>query len=70
MIRLSVPEIEGGPLSVTEEKEKKKDWSWSILVVGYASKGKRDIGQTVAATTLQAAKYFSLERFCTSPKNI
>ena len=32
MIPLSVPEIEGGPLSVTEEKE--KDWSWSILVVG------------------------------------
>ena len=24
----------GGTLSVTEEK-KKKDWSWSILVVGY-----------------------------------
>ena len=40
MIRLSVPDIEGGTLSVTEkEKEKKKkkkekDWSWSILVVG------------------------------------
>ena len=32
MIRLSVPEIEGGTLSVTE---KEKDWSWSILVVGY-----------------------------------
>ena len=27
----------GGPLSVTEEKEKKKDWSWSILVVGFNS---------------------------------
>ena len=36
MIRLSVLEIEGGTLSVTEEKEKKeKDWSWSILVVGF-----------------------------------
>ena len=37
MIPLLVPEIEGGTLSVTEEKEqkeKKKDWSWSILVVG------------------------------------
>ena len=34
MIRLSVPEIQGGPLSVTEEK-KEKDWSWSILVVGW-----------------------------------
>ena len=34
MIRLSVLEIEGGTLSVTEEKEK-KDWSWSILVVGF-----------------------------------
>ena len=33
MIRLSVPEIEGGTLSVTEKE--KKDWSWSILVVGY-----------------------------------
>ena len=33
MIRLSVPEIEGGTLSVTE---KEKDWSWSILVVGLA----------------------------------
>ena len=34
MIRLSVPEIQGGPLSVTEEKKKKeKDWSWSILLV-------------------------------------
>ena len=30
----SLPEIEGGTLSVTEKKEKKKDWSWSILVVG------------------------------------
>ena len=38
MIRLSVLEIEGGTLSVTEEKEKeKKDWSWSILVVGFSS---------------------------------
>ena len=38
MIALLVPEIEGGPLSVTEEKkEQKKDWSWSILVVGFAS---------------------------------
>ena len=38
MIRLSVLEIEGGTLSVTEEKEKKeKDWSWSILVVGFVS---------------------------------
>ena len=40
MIRLSVLKIEGGTLSVTEEKEKKekekKDWSWSILVVGYS----------------------------------
>ena len=35
MIRLSVLEIEGGTLSVTEEKEKEKDWSWSILVVGF-----------------------------------
>ena len=36
MIARSVPEIEGGTLSVTEKKEKKKkkDWSWSILVVG------------------------------------
>ena len=39
MIPLLVPEIEGGTLSVTEEKEqkekkKKKYWSWSILVVG------------------------------------
>ena len=34
MIRLSVLEIEGGTLSVTEEKKKEKDWSWSILVVG------------------------------------
>ena len=33
MIRLSVPEIEGGPLSVTE----KKDWSWSILGSGYTN---------------------------------
>ena len=35
MIPLSVPEIEGGPLSVTEEK---KDWFWSILVVGCVQK--------------------------------
>ena len=31
MIRLSVPEIEGGTLSVTEKekkKEKEKDWKW------------------------------------------
>ena len=34
MIRLSVPKIEGGPLSVTEKEKKEKDWSWSILVVG------------------------------------
>ena len=32
IIPLSVPEIEGGTLSVTE-KEQKKDWSWSILGV-------------------------------------
>ena len=36
MIPRLVPEIEGGILSVTEEKEQKKDWSWSILVVGCA----------------------------------
>ena len=38
MIRLSVLEIEGGTLSVTEKEKKKKekkDWSWSILVVGW-----------------------------------
>ena len=37
MIRLSVPEIEGGTLSVTEKEkkeEKKKDWSWGILGSG------------------------------------
>ena len=35
MIRLSVPEIEGGTLSVTEkEKKKEKDWSWGILGSG------------------------------------
>ena len=33
MIPRLVPEIDGGTLSVTEEKEQ-KDWSWSILVVG------------------------------------
>ena len=33
MIPRLVPEIEGGTLSVTEEKEQKKDWSCSILVV-------------------------------------
>ena len=32
MIARSVPEIEGVPLSLTE---KEKDWSWSILVVGF-----------------------------------
>ena len=40
MIRLSVPEIEGGTLSETEkekEKKKEKDWSWSILVIGWFS---------------------------------
>ena len=31
MIPLSVPEIKGGPLSVTEEKKEKKDWSYVIL---------------------------------------
>ena len=30
MIARSVPEIEGG-----SPEKKKKDWSWSILVVGY-----------------------------------
>ena len=34
MIPLSVPEIEGGPLSVTDKEKEQKDWSWSILVVG------------------------------------
>ena len=34
MIALSVSEIEGGPLSVTEKEQ--KDWSWSILVLGFA----------------------------------
>ena len=32
MIRLSVPEIEGGTLSVTEKE--KKDWSWGFLGSG------------------------------------
>ena len=34
MITLSVSEIEGGTLSVTEEQKKEQDWSWRILVVG------------------------------------
>ena len=38
LVALFVPEIGGGPLGVTEKeerKEKKKDWLWSILVVGF-----------------------------------
>ena len=35
-VAIFVPEIGRGTLGVTEKKEKeKKDWSWSILVVGY-----------------------------------
>ena len=35
---------------MTEEKkkEKKKDWSWSILVVGYVEKICRDVEKTSA----------------------
>ena len=36
MIARSVPEIEGG-----SPEKKKKDWSWSILVVGYDARYKR-----------------------------
>ena len=32
-VALFVPDIGGGPLGVTEKKEEKKDWLWSILVV-------------------------------------
>ena len=35
MIRLSVPEIEGGTLSVTEKEKKKDWWSWGILGSGF-----------------------------------
>ena len=54
MIRLSVLEIEGGTLSVTEEKkkEKEKDWSWSILVVGFFWSISGWMDSTVAAMYL------------------